>query len=72
MPTEPLGIGFVGSGFNTRFHLQAFTAVRDAEIRGIWSPNARNAEAARALLRYLTGPEAAEAMKAHALEPIAR
>ena len=41
-----------------------FTAAR--------SPNARNAEAARALLRYLTGPEAAEAMKAHALEPIAR
>jgi molybdate transport system substrate-binding protein len=39
-----------------------FTAVR--------SPNARNAEEANALLRYLTGPEVAEAMKAHALEPI--
>ena len=41
-----------------------FTAAR--------SPNARSAEAASALLRYLAGPEAAEAMKAHALEPMAR
>ena len=32
---RPLGIGFVGSGFITRFHLQSFVAVRDAEIRGI-------------------------------------
>ena len=41
-----------------------FTAVR--------SPNAKNAEGANTLLRYLTGPEVADAMKTHALEPIDR
>jgi predicted dehydrogenase len=41
---KTLGIGFIGSGFITRFHLQSFVAVRDAEIRGIWSPNRHNAE----------------------------
>jgi predicted dehydrogenase len=41
-----LGIGFIGSGFNARFHMQAFQAVRDADIRGVWSPNTRNAAAA--------------------------
>ena len=41
--TSRLGIGIIGSGFNARFHLQAFTRVRDADIRGVWSPNARHA-----------------------------
>ena len=41
-----------------------FTAVR--------SPNAKNVEGANALLRYLMGPEVADAMKTHALEPIGR
>ena len=41
-----LGIGFIGSGFNARFHMQAFQAVRDADVRGVWSPNGRNAAAA--------------------------
>jgi molybdate transport system substrate-binding protein len=41
-----------------------FTAAR--------SPTARSAEEANALIRYLTGPDAATAMKAHALEPIAK
>ena len=41
-----LGIGFIGSGFNARFHMQAFQAIRDADVRGVWSPNARNAAAA--------------------------
>ncbi|HEY5218886.1 MAG TPA: Gfo/Idh/MocA family oxidoreductase [Gemmatimonadaceae bacterium] len=44
--TRPLGIGFIGSGFNARFHMQAFTAVRDAEIRGVWSPDAGRAAGA--------------------------
>jgi predicted dehydrogenase len=38
-----LGIGFIGSGFNARFHIQSFTGVRDAEVRGVWSPNQKNA-----------------------------
>jgi len=41
-----LGIGFIGSGFNARFHMQAFQAVRDADVRGVWSPNKKNAESA--------------------------
>jgi predicted dehydrogenase len=48
-----LGIGIIGSGFNAGFHLQAFTAVRDAEVLGVWSPNAGNAAAAAALTRRL-------------------
>ena len=39
----PLGIAFVGSGFNARFHIQAFTGVRDADVRGVWSPNPKHA-----------------------------
>jgi predicted dehydrogenase len=48
-----LGIGFVGSGFNARFHIQAFTGVRDADVRGVWSPNPKNAAATAALARQL-------------------
>jgi len=55
---QRLGIGIVGSGFNAKFHLQAFVGVRDADIRGIWSPNARNASAAAALARNLGVGEA--------------
>ena len=49
----PLRVAFVGSGFNTRFHLQAFRGVRDAEVTGIWSPNAANAASAAKLARTL-------------------
>ena len=38
-----LGIGMVGSGFNAKFHLQGFVGVRDADVLGVWSPNATNA-----------------------------
>jgi predicted dehydrogenase len=53
-----LGIGIVGSGFNARFHLQAFVGVRDADVLGVWSPNRRNAEEAAALARKLGVGEA--------------
>src|SRR5262245_40950461 len=49
----PLGVGFVGSGFNAHFHLQAFRAVRDAEVLGVWSPNSEKAAAAAAVARSL-------------------
>lgn len=48
-----LGIGMVGSGFNAKFHLQAFVGVRDADILGVWSPNANNAAATAALATSL-------------------
>lgn len=48
-PAGRLGVGFVGSGFIAKFHLQAFRAVRDADVLGVWSPNAKNASATAAL-----------------------
>jgi predicted dehydrogenase len=53
MAQSRLGIGFVGSGFNTRFHIQGFAAVRDADVLGVWSPNLQRAESAAALARSL-------------------
>jgi predicted dehydrogenase len=35
----------VGSGFNAKFHLLGFVGVRDADVLGVWSPNAKNAAA---------------------------
>jgi len=49
----PLRIGFIGSGFNARFHMQSFTGVRHAEVMGVWSPNRRRAAEAAALARTL-------------------
>jgi len=55
--SDRLGIGFVGSGFNARFHIQAFRGVRDADVRGIWSPNPANAKSAADLARQMgVGP----------------
>jgi predicted dehydrogenase len=51
MRKKPLGIGFIGSGFVTRFHIQSFLSVRDAEVRGIFSPNREHAGEAAALAR---------------------
>ena len=48
-----LGIGFIGSGFMTRFHIKSFIAVRDADIRGVWSPNRTNADEAASLARSI-------------------
>src|SRR3989442_11158799 len=48
---KTLGIGFIGSGFITRFHIKSFVAVRGADIRGVWSPNQTRAEEAAALSR---------------------
>ncbi|MCU0627558.1 MAG: Gfo/Idh/MocA family oxidoreductase, partial [Gemmatimonadaceae bacterium] len=51
--SDRLGIGFIGSGFNARFHMQAFRAVRDADVLGVWSPNAERAADAAAYARAL-------------------
>jgi len=47
------GVGFIGSGFNTRFHIQAWRGVRDADVLGVWSPNDKNAASAAELARSL-------------------
>ena len=48
-----LGVGFIGSGFNARFHMQGFRAVRDGDVLGVWSPNKKNAAAAASFARSL-------------------
>jgi len=48
-----LGVGFVGSGFNVRFHMRGWVGVRDADVLGVWSPNRANAESAAAYAREL-------------------
>ncbi len=58
MTHQRLGVGFVGSGFNARFHLQAFQAVRDADVLGVWSPSREHAAATAALARRLDVGEA--------------
>ena len=54
----PLGVAFIGSGFNAKFHMQGWQTVRDADVRGIWSPNKKNATAAAAFARKLDVGEA--------------
>ena len=56
--TRPLGIGFVGSGFMTRFHIQSFRAVRDADLLGFWSPNHDHREQVAKLTREIGVGEA--------------
>src|SRR5690242_1613813 len=58
MTDRRLGIGFIGSGFNARFHMLGFQAVRDADIRGVWSPNAGRAGEAAAYAKKLDVGEA--------------
>ena len=53
MTDKRLGVGFIGSGFNARFHLQAFRAVRDADVLGVWSPSAQHAQDMAGLARRL-------------------
>jgi predicted dehydrogenase len=53
MNEKQLGVGFIGSGFNARFHMQGFRAVRDADVLGVWSPNRKNADSAAELARTL-------------------
>jgi predicted dehydrogenase len=58
MAKKRLGIGFIGSGFITRFHIRSFVAVRDADILGVVSRKRENAETAAALARELNVGEA--------------
>jgi len=51
--TKRLGIGIVGSGFNAKFHLQAFVAVRDADVLGVWSPDPKHAAETASVARAL-------------------
>jgi predicted dehydrogenase len=53
MSKSRLGVGFIGSGFNARFHMLSWPGVRDADVLGVWSPNRANADSAAAYARSL-------------------
>ncbi len=48
-----LGVGFVGAGFITRFHIRSWVGVRQADILGIYDPDEKRAREAAALARKL-------------------
>jgi predicted dehydrogenase len=56
--SKRLGVGFIGAGFNARFHMQGWTGVRDADVQGVWSPDRASMEGACALARKLGVGEA--------------
>ncbi|MGA9770272.1 MAG: Gfo/Idh/MocA family oxidoreductase, partial [Blastocatellia bacterium] len=56
--SKRLGVGFIGSGFVARFHIRSWVGVRDADVRGVWSPNPEHAEEAATLARDLRVGEA--------------
>lgn len=53
MTGSKLGVGFIGSGFVAKFHLEAWRGVRDADVLGVYSPNTEHAEATAARAREL-------------------
>src|ERR1044072_7553356 len=53
MTKSKLGVGFIGSGFVAKFHLEAWRGVRDADVLGVYSPNKEHAEATAARARHL-------------------
>ena len=48
-----LGIGFIGGGFITRFHIQSLVGVRDCDVIGVMSKTRASAEASCAVARKL-------------------
>jgi predicted dehydrogenase len=48
-----LGVGFVGGGFITRFHIRSWVGVRDADIMGLVDPDGKRASEAAALAKSL-------------------
>jgi len=50
---KKLGLGLIGSGFMSRFHIQSFAGVRDADITAICSRNRETTESAAELCRSL-------------------
>jgi len=57
MKKKHLGIGIIGGGFIARFHIKSWISVRDADIVGIFDPDAKRAREACALVGALgVGP----------------
>jgi predicted dehydrogenase len=53
LSVQRLGVGFIGSGFNAKFHLQSWRGIRDADVLGVWSPNSKHGDEFVALAQSL-------------------
>jgi len=51
MSNNRLGIGFIGGGFITRFHIQSLIGVRDCDVVGVMSRTQKSAEESSELAR---------------------
>ena len=58
MMKKSIGIGFVGGGFITRFHIQSLIGVRNCEVLGVMSRTKSSAEDSAALARTIGVGEA--------------
>ena len=58
MMKKSIGIGFVGGGFITRFHIQSLIGVRDCEVLGVMSRTKSSAEGSASLARTIGVGEA--------------
>jgi predicted dehydrogenase len=57
MSTKRLGIGFIGGGFISRFHIQSLIGVRDVDVVGVMSKTKQSAEETAAIANDLNlGP----------------
>ena len=57
MGKKRLGIGFLGGGFISRFHIQSLLGVRDVDVTGVFSKTKQSAEDTAALANNLgVGP----------------
>ena len=53
MSKQRLGIGFIGGGFITRFHIQSLIAVREVDVIGVMSRTKKSAEESAILARTI-------------------
>ncbi len=53
MAKKRLGVGFVGAGFITKFHIHSWVGVRDADVLGVVSRTKSRAEEAASLAKEL-------------------
>ena len=53
MGKKRLGIGFIGGGFITRFHIQSLVGVRDADVVGVMSRTKASAQESATLARTI-------------------
>ncbi len=55
---KTLGVGIIGGGFIARFHIRSWVGVRDADILGVFDPDAKRAREACTLVKSLGVGEA--------------